>query len=636
VKEQNNEGKCSVGVFFREKVVHTISIAAGLYMLYYLIWRGIDTLNPEWLVFSVLLLIAELQGFVNFLLFMLMTWRVEPKKEKSYPKTYKTIDVFIPTYNEDLEILEATVIGCLNMRLEHNTYLLDDGKREEVQELAQRLGCGYLTRSGNLHAKAGNINAALKETNGDVIAIFDADMIPQPDFLEKTIRYFDDEKVAIVQLPQEFYNLDSVQHRNNWYEQQLFYRVIQPGKDRIGATFWCGSPSIISRKAFEDIGGAAVESITEDFQTSIRLNARGWKIRYHHEVLAYGIAPQSLKAFNLQRLRWAQGAMQIFRSKDNPLIIKGLTWRQRLSHFSAIFTYFDSYQKLIYLVTPILYLLFGILPIKVADGITFIEHWAPYYFLSLLANITMGRGYFKYFDVEKYNFLKMFTFIRASLIVIWPKALSFKVTPKAVDQTVKAKDRTEILNHFLVLTLMACSLTFGLLHFIDGNQRTHTQIIDSAISSFWLLMNGGLLFFSIRDVLKRLYFRKDYRFGIKINASIEFNKGIKESIILTNISRRGAGIELSNFNQELAEQELTIRFHTPLGEEIELPGQIVFHQSGSGKTKLGVQFQGLSQEQQEKLVLFLFVTLPKYQERSSDSREMIFEWGTIESVKMPA
>jgi hypothetical protein len=193
-------------------------------------------------------------------------------------------------------------------------------------------------------------------------------------------------------------------------------------------------------------------------------------------------------------------------------------------------------------------------------------------FYFVLANITMGRGYFKYFDVEKYNFLKMFTFIRASLIVIWPKALTFKVTPKAVDQTVKAKDRTEMLNHFLVLTLMACSLAFGLVHFIDGNLRTHTQIIDSAISSFWLLMNGGLLFFSIRDVLKRLYFRKDYRFGIKINASIEFNEGIKESIVLTNISRSGAGIELTDRLIARAAGETSFIF---ICDSAEVPGEII-------------------------------------------------------------
>ena len=95
--------------------------------------------------------------------------------------------------------------------------------------------------------------------------------------------------------------------------------------------------------------GVATDSITEDFLTSIRLNAEGWKIRYHHEALAFGIAPQSLSAFLMQRLRWAQGGMKILRSRDNPLIKKGLSFKQRMSHFAAIFTYFDAYQKLIYL-----------------------------------------------------------------------------------------------------------------------------------------------------------------------------------------------------------------------------------------------------------------------------------------------
>lgn len=599
---------------YNKHVIRILSLIAAVYMLYYLVWRAVDTLNPHYFVLSLLLLIAEAQGVANFLLFTMMTWNTEPKKAEIRLNTDKTIDVFVPTYNEDIEILEATLIGCMNMRIPHNTYVLDDGRRPHVKELADRLGCGYLTRPDNKHAKAGNINSALRQTSGELVAIFDADMVPQPDFLEKTIGYFEeDDRVAIVQLPQEFYNMDSVQHTDEWHEQQLFFRVIQPGKDNIGATFWCGSPSIVSRQAFEEIGGVATESITEDFHTSIRLNAKGWKIRFHNEVLAYGIAPQSLQAFNLQRLRWAQGAMQIFRSKESPLIAKGLNWKQRLSHFSAIFTYFDCYQKLIYLLTPALFILFGILPIKATSGLEFIMNWAPYFLLTLLANIAMGRGYFNYFRVEKYNILKMFTFIQASLTVVWPKALTFKVTPKSVDQSIKQKDRSELLSHFLVFIVVALSLVLGIVQLVQRRSELNAEFIDTVISVFWLVVNASLLFMALRGVLSRLYYRQNYRFPLNMNGIIEFEDGQRHGIRITDISRYGLGMAFSDAYQGPIDGGVHIRFQSN-GHDLLLPGKVAFDRTfGEGGTsrKVGIQFSQVSEQDEYQLVYLLFVTLPR-------------------------
>jgi cellulose synthase (UDP-forming) len=251
----------------KKSVIHFLTIITSIYVLYYLYWRIEFTLNYAALAFSILLLAGEVIGIIDYYLFALMTWNTNTEKPGP-PEEGLSVDVFIPTYNEDLAILEATLIGCRNMWYPHTTYVLDDGRRQEVKELAAALGCRYLTRPDNKHAKAGNINEALKKTSGEFIAIMDADMVPQPDFLEKTLGYFKDSKTAIVQLPQEFYNTDSMQHTDNgahWHEQQLFYHVIQPGKNNINAAFWCGSPSVVRRKALESIGGVATESITEDF-----------------------------------------------------------------------------------------------------------------------------------------------------------------------------------------------------------------------------------------------------------------------------------------------------------------------------------------------------------------------------------
>jgi cellulose synthase (UDP-forming) len=305
----------------KELFIRILTIITSAYIVYYLYWRIADTLNYSAMFLSILLLTAEILGLIEFALFSFMTWDVSENQTFRNPPPSISVDVFVPTYNEDLKGLMPTLIGCISMDYPHTTYVLDDGKREEVRELAAKLGCEYLTRENNKFAKAGNINAALGKTNGEFIVIVDADMVPQPDFILKTLGYFDDNTVAIVQLPQEFYNLDSAQHKKrtaDWHEQQLFYHVIQRGKNRINASFWCGSPSIVRREALESIGGVATESITEDFLTSIKLNAKGWKIRYHYEALAFGIAPQSIYAFNLQRLRWAQGSIRILKSKYSP------------------------------------------------------------------------------------------------------------------------------------------------------------------------------------------------------------------------------------------------------------------------------------------------------------------------------
>lgn len=599
---------------YKKSMIRFLVVITGIYVIYYIWWRMNSTLNPAAMVFSLLLLFSEVQGIINFYLFSLMTWNFD-KSVTSHPSILEgiSVDVFVPTYNEDIKILEATLVGCISMRYNHTTYILDDGRRPEVKELAKRLGCGYLTREDNQHAKAGNINAALKNTNGEFIAVFDADMVPQPDFLEKTLGYFRDNKTAIVQLPQEFYNLDSIQHQESaayWHEQQLFYRIIQPGKDGINAAFWCGSPSIVRREALESIGGVATESITEDFLTSIRLNCKGWKIRFHNEVLAFGIAPQSLHAFNLQRLRWAQGAMKILKSKDNPLIVPGLTIKQRLSHFSAIFTYFDSFQKLVYLLVPAIYLITGIEPVKANSGWNFLIHWFPYFFLLMITNIAIGRGYFKYIRVEKYNMLKIFTFIKASLTLFWSKNLKFRVTPKVVESSVKQKEKREIKFHIIVLIMTALTVVLGIINYEWNVLLTYSRKEIAAYALFWSLANIFILTITLYDVLKRVYYRNDYRFPVQLSCSIE---GLENQMIeaeVTDISNSGISL-LKRDDLKLGSRT---RVYIKLSNEdvIGISSEVVYDKKvEEGYRKIGIKFEELSSEDRIKLNYFLFVKTPR-------------------------
>ncbi|MES2366975.1 MAG: cellulose synthase catalytic subunit [Pseudomonadota bacterium] len=242
-----------------------------------------------------------------------MTWRLTVRIAPPAPRGL-SVDVFIPTFNEPVQLVRRTLLATIHMDYPHETWLLDDGNRPEMASLAEDLGVRYLARERNTDAKAGNLNNALANSSAEFVAVFDADHAPQQNFLTHTLGYFNDPAVAFVQTPQDFFNLDSYQHRQQtrkhtvWTEQSLFFRVIQRGKDYWNAAFFCGSCATLRRSALEKIGGFATGTVTEDLHTSIRLHKQGFKSVYHAEPLAFGIAPSSVVPFLQQRIRWGQGA----------------------------------------------------------------------------------------------------------------------------------------------------------------------------------------------------------------------------------------------------------------------------------------------------------------------------------------
>lgn len=395
----------------------------------YLIWRAGWTMsgaNP-WLAYP--LFIAEVHGYLTFLLFVLMAWDISPPRKGQAPPDV-TVDFFIPTYNEPYQVLAITIAGAVAVRGAHTTWVLDDGRRPWVKELCERLGARYLTRDDNRGAKAGNINAALKQTMGEFIAIVDADFVPAPGFLEETLGYFADPNVAIVQGPQEFYNTDSFQHAgdgSDWHEQSSFYRVIQPGKNRHNAVFWCGSPSVVRRAALEDVGGVSMATVTEDLDTSIQLHKRGWRIVFHPETIARGVAPEDYNAFITQRIRWAQGAMQVIRKEWRR---PGLSLPQRINYVASTTTYFDAVRKLVLLAIVPAILFTGEMPVS-APAYQFLAAWTGFFVLTQMANVALGRGHYRWLLVEMFDLLKMFAFIRSIATLVIARAIRFRVTPKS-------------------------------------------------------------------------------------------------------------------------------------------------------------------------------------------------------------
>jgi cellulose synthase (UDP-forming) len=424
-------GQTSLGQFVdrHPRLLQTFAVVALLWGVGYLTWRiGWSGEGASPVAFA-MLLITELYGLWALGALAWYSWtRRATQRPPAAPG--RKVDVYVCTYDEPVEVVAATLAGCRALAYPHTTYLLDDGRRAEMEELAEAAGARYLTRADDSHAKAGNINAALERTEGELVLMLDADHVPMPDALDAMVGYFDDERVALVQSPHDFFNHDSVQHYVvGRHEQSLFYRVVCPGKDRHGAAYWCGSAALLRREALLEIGGVATETIAEDFHTTIRLLRHGWSSRYHDEVLVQGLAPHDLDGYLLQRDRWARGNLAVFTLPESPLRARELRPVQRLSYFVSLAAYLAPPMRLLLLATLGLVLWTGELPMKVSV-LALAALWGPSVSLNLLAGSALARGYMRIGETAHYELLTMEIYTRALRCVFRPGRTAFKVTPK--------------------------------------------------------------------------------------------------------------------------------------------------------------------------------------------------------------
>ncbi|HEX2092325.1 MAG TPA: glycosyltransferase, partial [Longimicrobiaceae bacterium] len=419
---------------WKEWVIRLVAVITLVYGTYYILWRWTSTLNLDALWFSVPLALAESWGLLTAFLMVHSVWRLRHRQPVAPPPAV-SVDVFITAYNEPLGVIRRTAVGARAIRYPHRTYILDDGKRDEVRAMAEELGVGYLRREGNEHAKAGNLNHALRHTDGEFILQLDADHVPLPHILDRLLGFFaEDPELAFVQAPQDFYNTDGFTYdvdeakKRMWEEQRLFFAVIQPGKDSVNGAFFCGSCAVFRRAALESIGGFSTHTVTEDIETSILLHARGWRSAYYGESLAYGLAAGSATAFHVQHLRWGQGAMQVLR-RFNPLTHPGLTFAQRISYFASLTAYVGGVQKLVFYASPLVFFLTGTLPIQAIDR-EFLGRFLPFLALSFLLTELLSRGTASTWISERYHMAKFWTYTRAVASFFSRRTSRFNVTPK--------------------------------------------------------------------------------------------------------------------------------------------------------------------------------------------------------------
>ncbi len=551
----------------RDFFTHVVILSAVILSIRYFYWRATETMNPAAKWFFYLFLAAELLNFLESLLFYFTTWT---RKLRSSPKPlpHRSVDVFIATYNEPVELLRETVVCAVSMRYPHKTYILDDGNRPEVRDLAVAMNCGYINRMERTQAKAGNLNNALKQTDGEFIVTLDADHVPMPDLIEQVIGFFADPKAAIVQTSQDFYNLDSFQHvtqwknKYAWQQQELFFSVIQPGKDRFNATMYCGSPAMVRRVALEQIGGFAGETITEDMHTGLRLQKKGWRVIYYNRSLARGLAPQTFNGFAAQWWRWGHGAMQVLRA-EKPLFGKGLTLGQRICYFSSFYFYWMSYQKFFYILTPIFCLLTGIFPL-VAEPDRFAIYFIPYFLLNLAASSLLQGGLFGFWLSEQFNLVKL-SILARSISGFFQKDSKFSVTPKARGGAARWRD---IASQIILLAALFVGLA-------AGSRRVYFsepgfQFWALVVNLIWVIIFVILTVPILLRAMSRSEFRSTYRFthSLDVPAKLMMPSGGGPDRLwgyARNLNRQGFSVSY----------ETAIPIGTPVAIELEIPGHFL-------------------------------------------------------------
>jgi cellulose synthase (UDP-forming) len=519
----------------------------------YIYWRTTATMAFETLqdvVFGTGLLLAELYAFLVLVLGYAQTIWPLNRKPVALPQAieeWPSVDIFIPSYNEPLSVVKPTALAALALdwpRDKVKVYVLDDGRRADFAAFCAEAGITHLTRTDNKHAKAGNINAALKHTDGEYVAIFDCDHVPTRSFLQVTMGWFlRDRLLAMVQTPHHFFSADPFEknlktqgHVPN--EGELFYGVVQDGNDLWNATFFCGSCAVIKRGPLLEVGGVAVETVTEDAHTALKLHRLGYNTAYLAVPQAAGLATESLSGHIGQRIRWARGMAQIFRV-DNPLLGRGLNIGQRLCYLNAMMHFFYGLPRLVFLTAPLAYLFVEAHVIQ-ATAALIAAYSLPHLFHANLANARMQGKFRHSFWNEVYEAVLAWYIMRPTMMaLISPKLGKFNVTPKGGVIPADYVDYAIAKPYFILLILNVIGFVIGFFRFFVWNtHETQTVVLNMIWTAYNLIIIGASLAVS----LESRQVRTTQRVRMHLPASLRF-EGDRTLVAETrDISATGVGL----------------------------------------------------------------------------------------------
>jgi len=418
-----------------------------LLSLRYLHWRVTASLNlttPLASGLSVVLLLAEGWLLLSGLLPLLLAWRRfsdgRPEADAAEARWRSSgwrprVDVLIPTCGEPLPVLERCLRACSQLSYgERELWVLDDAGRPEVAALAAQHGCRYHHRPERRHAKAGNLNAGLQLGRGELVAVFDADFVPQRHFLERTVGQLLDPRVGLVQTPQHFFNADPVMRNlalEAWLlpDEESFYRWIEPVRSGWRAVVCAGTSFVVRRAALESIGGFVNEAISEDLVTGMALAARGWQLRYLGEKLSAGLAAETMLDFVRQRQRWASGTLQALRLRQGPLRLRGLSWGQRLAYLEGALHWFNTVPRLLLLLMPLCIGLLGITPVRLTQAAV-LELVLPLWIALLLSVGWLNRGSRHALLADLPGWALAVPLAATVVASLWGRVQPFRITPK--------------------------------------------------------------------------------------------------------------------------------------------------------------------------------------------------------------
>lgn len=580
----------------------------GLFGLFvssiYIIWRIFYTLpriGTIDFIFAFLLIFFETIALgQNLVLRLLFSRHKAIILERTTPfEENPTIDVIISTYNEPEDILKRTIIGCLNIdypKDKINIYMGDDGKRESVRELCHHYDIHYVTREKLEHAKAGNINNVLKIASGEFLLLLDADMIPKENIITSMLEYFEDQATGFVQSPQVFYNMDPFQYNlgmgtNIPNEQDFFMRTMQEKRAYFNAVLHVGTNALFRRTAIDYIGGIPTGSITEDMATGMLIQNAGYKSFFVKETLAIGLTSENFQDLMKQRDRWCRGNTQVIK-KYNPLLMKNLTFTQKLIYLDGFVYWMFGLQKMVYIISPLLFLIFRVI-IFTANGLDLLLIFLPHFLSTSL--------YFKRISGNERNTIWSHIYDTAmapKLAVSFAsefflnRELKFIVTPKG---TVKNKDEFNFKLAFIHIFLFAASVFALILNFnilAKGNYGVFLSGI--LINIIWCVYNMSAIFISVFLALEKKRSRKTER----IPTDLAFKSLISSCEHHEQCGHCGSVSDFSEKGMLLTLKEYCPKFDFNINKQVELDvdsigtvkGQIVRYIHNDSEYDVGIEF----------------------------------------------
>ncbi len=599
----------------KKKIVLTSTV---FFTFIYLLWRIFFTIPFEYgvihAIFGIILLGAELIGFGELAIHFKMMMKVaRPKLPKVEPDKYPTVDVFVATYNEPVEILYKTLNGCINMEYPDKNkvqiYLCDDGNRAEMAELAKSFGVNYLTREKNIGAKGGNLNNAMKNSKGELIVTLDADMIPKHDFLEKTVPYFCvGEKIGFVQAPQDFYNMDMYQH--NLYadklvpnEMDLFYHTVELSKNSNNSVIYGGSNTVLLRKALEEVGGFVTDVITEDFATGMLIQEKGYTCYAVNDIVASGLSPQDFPNLIRQRRRWASGCIQTGK-KYKALKRKGLTWSQRLAYYTSVLYWYDNIKRMIYLVNPLL-MLVGIASVKGSlKGM--LMFWLPTYLLNNIALgiMTDGRRSVMWSGIYE-TAMAPFLFPTVVGEMLGVKQTIFAVTEKKKKSTVIGGGLSMAKPHIIFAALYALGLITSI---IIGIVIKEVTILFQIL---WYVVNLYNLTMAILAIKGRSTRREDERFALEVDTKVIYGDTCIETKTI-DMGEGGCAMLVSNIQKLQADTPAMLEFSEGR-YKASVKASVSYIENAAGAGRVGFVFDKVQEECDRRNLLHIIYDriLPK-------------------------